>query len=116
MPSFRYALPFAIAATFLAAACFGSVNEDNFYEQLCHQTCQFEKSCSKFGFFYDYDDVPDCFDECMDDEDDFYDSVDGCDFDKDNASSCLSDFGMSCKAAADEKHWADDCWDVYDCN
>ncbi len=113
------ALAFAVPVALLAS-CFVSANEDNWWDQSDAATCKFYKRCYTYAFYYDYDDVPDCIDEALDyrdDNEEIYEYFeDECDFDEEKAKSCLSLLGSTCKTAAEDDDYFEDCDEVWDCD
>ena len=114
------ALALAASVSLFSAGCFGaSPDEDNYFELAEAASCKFAKRCSAYFFYYSYDDVEDCKSELedqRDDNDEFYEYLqDECDFDEDKAKSCMSLYGASCKDAADDEDFFEDCDEVWDC-
>ncbi len=96
----------------------GAVTEDNYFEKSVAESCKLMKDCNEAYFWSEYDDINDCIDTILDDNEDAYDYLaDECDFDEDNAADCLAEYqGMKCENLYDDyEDIYDACSEVWDC-
>ncbi len=109
-------LVLAAVTMLTASACdmFSPVNQDNFLEKYTRALCDFDEHCNKSAFLEQFDDVDECFDDTMELYEDL--DVDGCDFDKDKAKSCLANAKDARQDCDIEDVVDDDCGEVFDCD
>ena len=107
----------AAALSFFAVGCFGvAVDEDNYNEVALETGCKFAKKCNTYYFYLEYDDVDDCVNEQEDELEDAWDYFeDECDFDEDKAADCMALYNATCKEAADDEDYFEDCLEVWEC-
>lgn len=96
----------------------GAVNEDNYFETMAAENCKLYKDCYAAFFYSQYDDIDDCIDSYLDDNEDGIEYLeDECDFDDDNAADCMAEYrGMNCENVYDDyEDIYDACSEVWDC-
>lgn len=97
-------------------ALFACVTADNFNQQYVAAACQRYEECDKGTFESLYDDQAECNDETLDVLDEFDDCQEFCDFDPDNATSCLADMKTADCEDVMSGDFSNDCDDVWDCD
>ena len=93
------------------------VSEDNFGARFASSYCKVWKKCYRGQYEDEFSDMADCRDEVADQYEDIEDMYDdwGCDFESDEAKSCLNSMAMdSCEDWYDGD-MAGECDEVWDC-
>jgi len=111
----RVAWMLLTAGLVVVSAC-GGVNEENFTDKSAKVFCAYQQECYRSGFVDEYKDMPDCVDEYVDDNEDYFeDLIDDCDFDKDKAKDCLDSFKDATDTCDSDDIEYDDCYEIWDC-
>ena len=80
-------------------------------------SCKMAKRCSTAQFFYNYDNLEECVDDALEQNEDRYeDYIDECFFDPKQARACLKAMRSTCKSiGADYEELYDACYKVWEC-
>ncbi len=105
-----------VVATVLGGLLGCGVSEDNFIDKAARATCGYTERCYRGTFVDNWDDMADCIDDYIDDNEDFYDDLnDECDFEPDEADKCLDSYREATRTCDDDDIEYDDCLDIWDC-
>ena len=93
------------------------VNEKKWDVKSAKVSCKMAKRCSTSQFYYNYDNLEECVDDALEqNEDQYEDYVDECFFDPKQARACLKAMRGSCKSIGlDYETLYDACYKVWEC-
>jgi len=104
----------AVTCSLALGAC--GVNEENYGPKLAKAYCKYSYECGRAYHLSEWDDVAECTDDYIDDNEDYYeDLIDDCDFDADKANDCLKSLREATGSCDPDDIEFDDCSEVWDC-